>query len=140
MKEQLKTKINFIRVRICILIICALVIIIVLPRCYYDSEEFLFPDTGATCDTVSVTFSQSVKPILRNNCLPCHANSVATALGGNVRLEDHADVKVKADEGKLVGTISHSPGFVPMPQGAPRLDDCTISTVRIWVEQGALDD
>lgn len=117
-----------------------MVIIALLPRCYYDSEEFLFPDTGKTCDTANVTFSQSVMPILQNYCLSCHANSVATALGGNNRLEDYADVKVKADDGKLVGTISHSPGFVPMPQGAPRLDDCTISTIRIWVEQGAAND
>lgn len=126
--------------RISIIFICALIIISFLPRCYYDSEEFLFPDTGTTCDTANVTFSQSVKPILQNNCLPCHANSVATALGGNIRLEDYADVKVKADDGKLVGTISHSPGFVPMPQGAPQLDDCTISSIRIWVELGAAND
>lgn len=117
-----------------------LAIIVLLPRCYYDSEEFLFPDTGTTCDTVSVTYSGSVKSILQNNCLSCHANSVATALGGNVRLEDYADVKLRADEGKLVGTISHAQGFVPMPQGVPRLDDCTIATVRIWVEQGAADN
>jgi hypothetical protein len=114
----------------------ALLIIILLPRCYYDSEEFLFPDTGTICDTANVTFSNSVSTILQNNCLSCHANTVATALGGNIRLEDYADVKVRADEGKLVGTISHAPGFVPMPQGAPRLDDCSIATVRIWVEQG----
>jgi hypothetical protein len=117
--------------------ICALVTILLLPRCYYDSEEFLFPDTGSTCDTVSVTFTQSVKPILQNNCLSCHANSVATALGGNVRLEDYADVKLRADDGKLVGTITHAQGFVPMPQGGPKINDCSIATVIIWVEEGA---
>jgi len=114
-----------------------LLIIAMLPRCYYDSEEFLYPDTGAACDTVDVTFSQSLMPILQNNCLSCHANSVATALGGNIRLEDYSDVKLRADDGKLIGTISHGPGFVPMPQGAPKMSDCNIATVRIWVEAGA---
>lgn len=116
---------------------CALLLVLLLNRCYYDSEEFLFPDTGGECDTVDVTYSASVKPILENNCLACHANNVSVALGGSVRLEDYADVKLRADEGKLVGTISHAQGFVPMPQGLPKLDDCLIETVRIWVEQGA---
>jgi hypothetical protein len=107
-----------------------------LHSCYYDSEEFLFPETGNTCDTTSVTYAQSVAPILRNNCLACHSNGSAAGLGGNVRLEDYADVKLKADEGKLLGVISHAPGFVPMPQGAPKLDDCSISVIRIWIEEG----
>jgi hypothetical protein len=126
--------------KIPVLLICVLAIIAVLPRCYYDSEEFLFPDTNTSCDTAIVTFSGSVKPILQNNCLSCHANAVATALGGNVRLEDFNDIKLRADDGKLLGTISHAPGFVTMPQGAPKLDACTISTVRIWVELGAQND
>jgi mono/diheme cytochrome c family protein len=123
-----------------ITLILILVSIIILNRCYYDSEEFLFPDTGSTCDTLSVTYSQSVVPIIQNNCISCHGNSVAAGLGGNVKLQDYADVKLRADDGKLVGTISHAQGYVTMPQGAPRLNDCTISTVRIWVEQGAQDN
>lgn len=108
--------------------------------CYFDSEEDLLPDSGSDCDTLNVTYAASVAVILDNNCLVCHDNTSATALGGNVKLENYADVKTVADNGKLLGTISHSPGFVTMPQGADKLDECTISTVRKWIEAGALNN
>jgi hypothetical protein len=108
--------------------------------CYYDSEEYLFPDTGSNCDTTNVTYSGSVAAILDNNCLVCHNNASAAALGGNVRIEDYADVKIIAENGKLLGTINHSSGFVTMPQGADKLDACTISVVRIWIEAGAMNN
>jgi hypothetical protein len=111
--------------------------LVLMQGCYYDSEEYLFPDTGSTCDTVNVTYALSVVPILQDNCLSCHNNSVAVALGGNVKLQDYADVKLKADDGKLVGVISHAPGFVPMPQGAVKMNVCSISIIRLWVEGGA---
>jgi hypothetical protein len=115
-------------------IVCLAILLI--NSCYYDSEEYLFPEISA-CDTTSITYTQSVVPIINDYCIICHSNSAATALGGNVRLQDYADVKARADDGKLLGTISHSPGFVQMPQGASKLDNCTISTIRIWIEQGA---
>jgi len=108
--------------------------------CYYNSEEFLFPDTGNDCDTTIVTYVQSVVPIIQNNCLSCHSNTSATALGGNVRLEEYVDIKLKADDGKLLGTISHAAGFVPMPQGAPKLQECNIAIIRLWIEAGALNN
>lgn len=123
-----------------LIIILSTMIIIVLNRCYYDSEEYLYPQTGNTCDTTNVTFSGSIVPLLDNNCLSCHSNSTAAGLGGNIRLEDYADVKVRADDGKLLGSISHAGGFIPMPQGAPKLDECPINLVRIWINQGAANN
>jgi hypothetical protein len=114
-----------------------LVSVLLLSRCYYDSEEFLYPDTGNACDTTNVTYTQSVVPILQSYCLSCHSNAAAPALGGNVKLQDYAEVKARADDGKLVGTMSHAQGYVPMPQGAAKLSDCTISTIEIWVRDGA---
>ncbi len=111
-----------------------------LNRCYYDSEEFLYPQTGNNCDTTNVTFSASVVPVLQNYCLSCHSNATAAALGGNIRLQDYADVKARADDGKLLGSISHGQGYVPMPQGAGKLSDCTISLIRIWIDNGAVND
>lgn len=118
-------------------IILLVMMIIGMNRCYYDSEEYLFPQTGNNCDTLNVTFSGSIVPLLDNNCLSCHSNSTAAGLGGSIRLEDYADVKARADDGKLLGTISHAGGFIPMPQGAPKLDECPINLVRIWITHGA---
>lgn len=121
-------------------IILLVMMIIGMNRCYYDSEEYLFPQTGNNCDTLNVTFSGSIVPLLENNCLSCHSNSTAAGLGGNIRLEDYADVKARADDGKLLGTISHAGGFIPMPQGAPKLDECPINLVRIWITHGAANN
>jgi hypothetical protein len=119
---------------------CFLIIILLVHNCYYDSEEFLYPQTGNNCDTTNVTFSASVVPVLQNYCLSCHSNATAAALGGNTRLQDYADVKARADDGKLLGSISHAQGYIAMPQGAGKLSDCTISLIRIWIDNGAVND
>ncbi len=105
--------------------------------CYYDSEEFLFPEINNQCDTVNITFTESVSPVLSQYCLSCHGNNTAAAYGGNIKLEDYPDVKIQADNGRLLGTIQHSTGYSAMPKGAGKLNDCTINTIRIWVEDGA---
>lgn len=114
-----------------------LLLLLVVSTCYYDSEEYLFPQTGGECDTLNVTYTVSVEPILQNHCLSCHANSVAASFGGNIRLEEYADVKVQADNHKLLGAVDHENGYTPMPMGAPKLDNCKVTTIRIWVNAGA---
>lgn len=115
-----------------VLVLC---VIMLVPACYYDSEEYLYPQLGNPCDTANVTFSLSVKPMLQNFCYSCHSNSTSS-LGGNIRLEDYADVKLRADDGSLYGSISHSGGFSPMPMGAAKLQDCNIVLVQKWIDTG----
>ena len=105
--------------------------------CYYDSEEYLFPTLSTSCDTTNVTFSNQVTSILGNRCLSCHSNSTAAAFGGNIRLEDYADVKARADDQRLLGSINHDPGYSPMPMGSSKLDGCSLSTIRAWINAGA---
>ncbi len=111
-----------------------------LGSCYYDSEEFLYPQSAAPCDTININYSSSVRPALDNFCISCHSNITAPALGGNIRLEDYADVKARADDSRLVGSIFHKPGYSPMPKGASMLDDCTITMIKKWVDSGAPND
>jgi hypothetical protein len=118
------------------LILFTILLTVVVSSCYYDSEEYLYPSTSSQCDTTNVTYSLSVVPIIQNNCLSCHSNSTAS-MGGNIKLEDYADVKLRADDHRLLGSVEHQSGYSPMPQGAKKLDDCKISTIRIWVNAGA---
>jgi hypothetical protein len=77
-----------------------------LSGCYYDISEELYPNNGTTnCDTASVTFSGSINGILQANCITCHNSSLAS---GNVNLDGFANVKTYADNGKLMGVITHS--------------------------------
>jgi hypothetical protein len=109
---------------------------LLLSTCYYDSEEYLYPQVNNTCDTTQITFALGVKPILQNSCYSCHSNSTA-AFGNNIRLQDYADVKSRADNGSLLGSVSHAGGYAAMPQGAAPLEDCKITIIRKWIEAGA---
>ena len=120
-------------------IINLIIIIAVAYSCVYHNEEDLYPQPD-TCDTVNVTFSSSVQPVLQQNCLSCHGNNTASSLGGNIKLEDYQDVKLRADDGSLLGTISHEPGYSPMPRRASKLDDCTISIIEIWINSNSPDN
>ena len=125
--------------RIAIILFSTLLVLTLLSTCYYDSEEYLFPQLNNSCDTTGITFTLSVKPILENNCYSCHSNSTS-ALGGNIKLENHADLKIQADNGHLIGSITHAGGFSAMPQGAPQLESCRITVIRKWIEAGSLNN
>jgi hypothetical protein len=115
-------------------------VVLIAASCYYDSEEFLYPEINNSCDISNITFSGSVSPILSQYCFSCHSNNTASAYGGNIKLEDYADVKTHAEDGKLLGAIQHSPGYSPMPKGAGKLNDCKISIFQIWIENGVPDN
>ena len=110
--------------------------------CYYDNEERLYPtvDSSTSCDTTNVTLSQSVKPILQSRCLSCHGKSTANGLGSGINLETYSELSKWVTNGKLEGAINHTPGYVAMPQGAAKLDDCSINKITAWINNGALND
>ena len=103
--------------------------------CYYDNEEALYPALNSTCDTVSVTFSGTIKPVLSNNCLACHSNSAASFAGNNIKLEDYTDVQSRTTA--ITGSINHTGSFSPMPKNGGKLNDCLIRQFDIWVQNGA---
>ena len=102
------------------------------PSCRYHVEEELYPDTG--CDTNDVTYSGTVLTIIENSCIGCHSQS---ANNGGVTLEGYSNLKVHVDNGRLLGAIRRDPGFAPMPQGQPRLPECTIEKIEAWIDDGA---
>ena len=111
-----------------------------LTGCYMDNEEDLYPDDPTvTCDTMNVTYSGIVKPIMAQNCAysGCHAGS---APAGGYNLETYAGVQNTVTSGRLVGTITHASGFSPMPKNLSKLPDCSIAQISAWVNAGAPDN
>ncbi|MFN2457364.1 MAG: cytochrome c [Chitinophagaceae bacterium] len=92
---------------------------------------------GANCDTVNMKLAVNVRPILQANCFSCHGNGI---VNGGVTLDTYAGVKAVADNGKLIGTITHASGFPPMPQTGIKLSDCNINKIRAWINRGAKND
>ena len=113
--------------------LCVLYGLMLLPSsCVSNNEEDLYPDE--TCDTLNVTYSGTISPIINQNCIRCHS---AVAPSSGLPLEGYDHLKVSVDEGLLVGSIKHEEGFIPMPEDAPQLPDCAIHQIEIWVDEGA---
>ena len=104
--------------------------------CYYDNEEELYPDTPV-CDTLNVTYSGDVAIIMQDNCNACHGSSFPQS---GIITDNYNDLKEIADNGKLWGAVNHENGYSPMPQDRPKLNDCDLSKIRIWINNGALND
>jgi hypothetical protein len=90
------------------------------------------------CDTLSpISFSEQVFPILETNCLSCHNTTPAN---GGVMLTNYDNVKKVVETGRngislLVGAIRYLNGFTGMPP-VYHLDECSLRTVELWIEQG----
>ncbi len=108
--------------------------------CTFENEEEYYADLQ--CDTATVTYSASVRPILQNACYTCHASATANTAGAGINLEGYPALKafVVDNTGLLVGSIRHLVGFSPMPKSAPKLSECDIRKIELWIIQGALDN
>lgn len=103
--------------------------------CYYDKAELLYPTAAGNCDTVGVvSYSAKVVPILNTQCYSCH---IGASAGGGIVMGTHSTDKAIAVNGKLFGSINHSPGFSPMPKGSPKMNVCDIAIIKKWVNAGS---
>jgi hypothetical protein len=109
-------------------------LVLVCSSCYYDNEEALYP---GDCQPDQVSYSETVLPILQNNCFHCHD---AQNKLGNVTLEGYGNLKVYVEDGRFLGALRRENGFSPMPQDGPKLDDCLIDQIAAWVADGAPDN
>jgi len=112
------------------LIITGFITIAALAGCVYDKKEVV----TIPCNIpASVTYARQVQPILSTNCYRCH--STASNIAG-ILLDNYANLKVYAQNGKLYGVITHASGFRPMPDDGGKIDDCSIATIKAWIDAG----
>ncbi|HEY0678848.1 MAG TPA: c-type cytochrome domain-containing protein [Chitinophagaceae bacterium] len=91
----------------------------------------------APCDTSVYTYALGVAPIMNTYCKGCHNPA---ALNAGIDLSKYDGVKAIALNGKLTGSIKHSTGFIAMPQGGNKLQDCQIRQIEKWIEAGSLNN
>jgi cytochrome c5 len=91
---------------------------------------------NCTCDDTQFTYAAIIQPLINTFCVGCHK---AGSLGGNIDLSTYAKVKTQVDNGKLLGSVTHTSGYVAMPQGG-KLEDCQISQIQKWIDAGALNN
>lgn len=90
-------------------------------------------DDMSPCNTDGVSFKNTVYPILQAACTGCHTGNNAS---GGIILTGYDAVRANAQGGGLLGSMQHLSGYSPMPKGLGQLDDCKISKVEAWINQG----
>jgi hypothetical protein len=113
-----------------VLIFLTLGSFMVMESCKHEPEEMPGPGGGTDCDTLNVTYPGTVYPLLEQYCFSCHSGDNPSA---GLDFTDYNIVAALAENGFLLGSIRHEEGYVPMPQGTPKLSDCDISKIEIWV-------
>lgn len=105
--------------------------------CYYDIEEELYPTITDSCDTTNVTYTETIQPILEQNCYNCHSTSSNTS---GILLDNYNAVLQRVNDGSLEGSVNYEPGFSPMPSGAPQLTECDLTKISKWINDGSPDN
>jgi uncharacterized membrane protein len=102
--------------------------------CYYDNEEYLYPNPSA-CDTANVSYSQHIAPIIQTNCVGCHSG---VAPSGGINLTSYSDVLVKVNDNALLNAVKYNNINSPMPPPTVgKMSDCNINIIAAWIHQGA---
>jgi mono/diheme cytochrome c family protein len=87
----------------------------------------------ANCDTSTVTYTNTIAPLLQNKCVGCHSGNNP---GGNVLLTSYASVKAAGQSGQLLGSVLRVSPYSPMPKGGNPLPACEIASIRTWIREG----
>ena len=106
-------------------VISTFALVLLLSGCYYDNKETMYG--ASSCDTINVTYSLKIAPLINQKCIGCHSAASATA---GVDLSSYNQV-VKYGQSKQL------PGYETklMPPGG-KLDNCNLTLVDIWVRKG----
>jgi len=89
---------------------------------------------NVTCDTLNVTYSGTIVPLIQQRCQGCHSGGSPQ---GGLNFTSWATVNSVATDGRLGAAIQHLPTGIAMPPSGGRLSDCRIQQFLIWIDAGA---
>lgn len=84
------------------------------------------------CDSVNVTFTAGVKPIIENNCIGCHSGASPEA---GLLLTNYNEVKTAAINNALLDHIQETNWYSLMPPSG-KLSVCDIAKINKWISDG----
>ncbi len=93
----------------------------------------LCSDLATTCDTSNVKFSNTVSPVIKNNCEGCHNSSNASA---GVDLSTYSNISSVATSGRLMGAINFAAGYKAMLPSGTQLSACDRQKLQHWIDLG----
>lgn len=126
-------------------IVLALLVLLTIAAC--DHKKGLIPPAAVPqanpCDTSSVTYALSVKPVLQNNCYSCHSTAATT--NGGLDLENFASLKNYLQYyyhndsiyGSKLSHIVNQTGTVLFMPPTGKLSKCELGILNTWIRAGA---
>ncbi len=107
---------------------------VLVSSCTNDSSDDLSGIDGLD----EVTYTNTVKSIIDNNCIMCHAATPVN--GAPMSLTTYENVKQAVLERGLLNRISRPQGAEGMmPNGGTRLPQAVIDQVSAWANQGLIE-
>ena len=113
-----------------ILILGSLLLLFSMKQCTWENELEAYSEADS-CNVTNVGYAEDIKPILEENCISCHGNTVANS---NLNLTRIEDVLQEAKSGELSGVINHREGFPEMPKNGDKLPACDIRKIDQWID------
>ena len=102
--------------------------------CYYDSQEYLYPNTTCTDTLAPVTYSGVIQAIMNDRCVQCHNGSDKRT---TILLTTYESVVGQVTSGNALLHSVMQDGSVPgMPLDGAKLDDCKLQAIIIWINKG----
>lgn len=121
-----------------------LTILLLLASVGCHKEKAIQQSTTSTCDTLNITYANTIKPILRSNCYECH--STANTIGNpSIDFENFTTLKTylnlhfqqDTSYGSLFyNNLKQSIGAKAMPPYG-KLGNCELRSIQIWIAAGA---
>lgn len=85
------------------------------------------------CDTLNVSFSGHIFPVVQNYCQGCHSGSNPS---GSLSLTSYSEIANAAANGSLISSLKGIDGYTLMPKDSQKLSDCKIRQFELWIEAG----
>lgn len=98
--------------------------------CYKDNKESMYPPVGS-CDTSNTTWSKDIQPMVQASCARSGCHDASASAG--IDLSGYTGTKMIVDNGSFLRVVEAG----SMPKGAAKWDDCSISKLRRWINNGA---
>jgi len=98
--------------------------------CYYDNEVEQYGVT--TCDTVAISYSADILPIIQANCTSCHAPG---KIQSTSPFDSYDGLKLYTLNREIVDRVNGNGVNLMPPSGA--ISDCNQQKIAAWVNAGA---
>lgn len=114
--------------------------LLLLSSCLYNNLEEMYPvEEVCVTDTVNVTYTKDIQPLLSENCGTNNSCHQASGNLSDVPLVTYDDVNNVVITGQLLSSVVHDGNTAEMPKDLPKLQDCQINKIKAWINQGLVE-